>query len=180
MTRRIATTVVLLAAGLAIWSVPSRVAALGDEVAGAMGQMMAYVAPPAGPEGRMDFIECTGCNGRPSTAGLAYGMSALLLAGGPLAFAAALLERRQNRSGGASMPAWWCRTGFLLQGASLAVGSLLVYALVEFAVTTGGVVHWSSAPGFADIIFGIPALFTWRRLQAGACAAPARRYLEAA
>ncbi len=180
MTRRIATTVLLPAAGLAVWSLTTRVAAWGGDVAGAVGELMAYVAPPASGAPGLGFVECLGCHSLPGAAGYAYGMVALLLAGGPLAYAAAIFERRQRQFGGAAVPAAWCQGGFILQVASLAVGALLVYGLVAFAATTGGVVHWSSAAGFVDIMFGVPALFTWRRLQAGAFAAPARRYLEAA
>ena len=32
----------------------------------------------------------------------------------------------------------------------------------------------------ADILFGVPALFRWRRLQAGSFSAPARPLLNAA
>lgn len=181
MTRRITPMVVLLIAVLVGWMSTSRFVAWGDEVAEAVATMLVYVAPPVtATTGGIDFVECYGCEGLPGTEGFAYGLLALLLAGGPLAFAATIFERRQQQFGATAVPSAWCQTGFVVQGASLAVGSLLVYALVSFAATSGDVVHWSSAAGLIDIFVGVPALFRWRRLQAGSFAAPARPLLKAA
>ncbi len=175
--------VVLLAAGLAVSTLTSHFIAWGDDVAAAVDTMLAFTAPaPTATSGGIDFIEsieCMGCS-LPGTEGVAYGLLALLLAGGPLAFAAVVLERRQQQFGGTAVPASWCQAGVVLQGASLTVGALLVYALVSFAVTSGEMVHWSSAAGLIDIFVGVPALFRWRRLHAGAFAAPAQPLLKAA
>ncbi len=182
MGRRIAALVVLLAAGPSVWTLTSRVATWGDEVAASVDTMLVYAAPAtASTAGGLDFVEITECMGGclPGSQGFAYGLLALLLAGGPLAFASVILERRQQQFGGMAVPTAWGQAGFVLQGASLVVGSLLVYAFVSQA-TTGEVVHWSSAAGVTDVLFGVPALFRWRRLQAGAFAAPGRPLLNAA
>lgn len=91
----------------------------------------------ARPEGTGEYRRSTGL---PGTEGFAYGLLALLLAGGPLAFASVILERLQQQFGGTAVPAAWCQAGFVLQGTSLVVGSLIVYGFVAHA-TAGEVVH---------------------------------------
>lgn len=181
MTRRVALTVVFVVAGLAAWAATSRVTAWGDELATVASTPFAYVAPPApGTAGGIDFVECLGCDQLPGPEGVGFGLLALLLAGGPLAFVAAICERRQQQFGDGAIPSGWCQTGFVVQAASVAVGALLVAALVTFAATADAGLHWSSAAGFVNIFFGLPALFTWRRLHAAAFAAPARPLIRAA
>lgn len=181
MTRRVALTVVFVVAGLAAWTATARVEAWSDELSAVVSTLFTYVAPPArDTAGGVDFVECLGCDQLPGPEGVGFGLLALLLAGGPLAFVAAICERRQQQFGDGAIPSSWCQVGFVLQAASIAVGALLLAALLTFAAIADSGLHWSSAAGFVNLFFGVPALFTWRRLQAFAFAAARRPLFKAA
>ena len=167
MTRRLLVPVTLFVVGLATFTLTTRFVAWGDELATSVGEFMAKPPPvPPASGGGIDFVECYGCDNLPGTEGFGLGILALLLAGGPLAFAARLLERRRHDFGVVPVTAAWCQAGFVVQGASLCLAMLIMYAFVTIASPTE-FVHWISATALVDIFAGVPALTAWRRLLAG-------------
>lgn len=170
MIRRLLVLVALFAVALGVWTLATRFAVWGDELAISVAGFMAEPPPvPAASDGSIHFVEC--CDSLRGTQGFTFGILALLIAGGPLAFVARVLERRRDAFGVVPVTAASCQAGFIVQGASLCLGVLIVYAFVRLASPVA-FVHWTSATALLDIVAGIPALFEWRRLQAAAFAEP--------
>ena len=112
-----------------------------------------------------------GCNSLPGVGGYQLGLLFLLLAGGPLAFAARVLERRRNDFGSVGVPAGWCQAGFVVQSASLCLG-VLIASVVLTNAPLEEFVHWITVIALVDVVVGVRALSAWRRLQAATFAEP--------
>lgn len=172
MTRRLLSVALLCYLGFATWVLTARFAAWGDGVSTVVGRVVqgwTVTTALASTGDGIDFIECYGCSSLPGANGYAFGFLCLLVAGCPLAVTAAW-ERRRGRS--LPLPTSWYQTAFVLQCASVGVAAVVLYGFLAFSTNIQDVAHWMSACALADIVTGVPAIFTWRLLHASAFGAP--------
>lgn len=175
MTRRLLTPIALAAAAMGVWTLTTRLSSWVDGLSSAVAlvaRSWTFVERPA--SGGIDFveiIECMGGCGPYANDGLLLVIVALFCAGTPLAvsaFAVLQLQRRGRVACGASLG----QIGFIVQVAAILV-SLPAFAAISVALTDFASAVFSGALligviAVSNVVLGLPAIFAWRRLVAGA------------